>query len=142
MYPFVIKYLAQRFIAPAYNTIAEYVTKHRQASRTNQGCCCKADSRNQDGRHKDSSVGCCEKSEGIRRRPLYSCKEFLQSRRKETKSRQKLEVSRFELVLLFFLGYLISYTYFYYYDGGLLASLYCAENGETEECYRLMELAK
>lgn len=46
------------------------------------------------------------------------------------------------IFLLTLLVFFVSSAIFYEIDGGLKASLYCADNGINEECIRLMERAK
>lgn len=48
----------------------------------------------------------------------------------------------YEIVLIAILLFFISSAISGYLDGGLYASLYCIEHGETEECFRRLELAK
>lgn len=137
----VIKCLQQRFIAPIYYRMFD-VYQHRKASRTNQGSSKQADCRTEVSGNSCESPRGRKKSKSYGRGTLYFIQGFLQSRGKDSQSKQEIKVSRKELTLLFFLGFFISYTVFYYLDGGLLASNYCLVHGETEECFRLMELAK
>jgi hypothetical protein len=45
-----------------------------------------------------------------------------------------------EILLIAILLFFVSSAIFGYLDGGLHASLYCANYGETEECYRRLDL--